>query len=246
MDVQGCTAFVTGSNRGIGRAFVEALQRAGARRIYAAARKVASVADLVAGDPDRIVPIALDITDAEQVAAAIEQAGGVNLLVNNAGISRGVSLIRADSLEGARAEMETNFFGTLMVTRAFAPVLAANGGGAMVNVASISSWVSFPMIGSYSASKAAVHSMTQGVRADLAGQGTQVIGVYPGPVDTDMTESLEMAKVSPSEVAEAALAAVADGTEEVFPDAMAAQIHAGLKQNAKATARRVAAMGSSD
>ncbi len=245
MDVSGCTALVTGSNRGIGRAFVEALQKAGARRIYCAARKTSSVEEMVASDPDRLVPIALDITDDAQIAAAVEQAGDVNLLVNNAGIARGGSLTKAESLEGARAEMDTNYFGTLAMARAFAPVLGANDGGAIVNVLSISGLVNFPMIGSYSASKAAAHSMTQGLRADLAGQGTEVVGVYPGPIDTDMAEDVEMPKAPPSAVAEAALAAVGDGTQDVFPDAMAAQISAGLQQNAKATAKRIAGMAPS-
>ncbi len=245
MDVSGCTALVTGSNRGIGKAFVEALQKAGARRIYCAARKTSSLDELVAGDPDRLVAIALDITNDEQIAAAAAQAGDVSLLINNAGIARGGSLIKAKSLDGARAEMDTNYFGTLAMIRAFAPVLAAGGGGAIVNVLSISGLVSFPMIGSYSASKAAAHSLTQGVRADLAGQGTAVVGVYPGPIDTDMAEDVEMDKAPPSTVAEAALAAVGDGTQDVFPDAMAAQISAGLQQNARATAKRVAGMAPS-
>ncbi len=240
-----CTAFVTGSNRGIGRAFVEALRKAGVRRIYAAARDTASVEDLLAGDQGRIVPVTLDINNDQQIRTAIGQAGDVNLLVNNAGIARGASFIAASSLDAARAEMETNYFGTLAVTRAFAPVLANNGGGAIVNVASIAAWVNFPALGSYSASKAAVHSMTQGVRADLAGQGTAVVGVYPGPVETDMAEGLEMDKAPPSQIAEAALEAVRNGTEDVFPDAMSAQIRAGLKKATKATEKHVASMAPS-
>ena len=245
MDIEGCTALVTGSNRGIGRAYVEALQQVGAKRIYAAARQTASVDDLAASDPDRIVPLALDITDDEQIAAAASIAGEVNLLINNAGIARSASFTTAESLEPARAEMETNYFGTLAMIRAFAPVLVANGGGAIVNVLSISALVSFPMIGSYSASKAAVHSLTQAVRADLRPQGTAVVGVYPGPVDTDMAKGLEMQKATPAQVAEATLTALAEGTDEVFPDPMAAQISSGLQQNAAATARRVAAMSPS-
>ncbi|MEM7586521.1 MAG: SDR family oxidoreductase [Acidobacteriota bacterium] len=245
MDISGRTALVTGSNRGIGRAFAEALRDAGARRVYCAARRPESVEELVATAPDQLVPVTLDITDDAQIAAAVEQAGDVDLLINNAGVARGGSLIKAKSLDGARDDMNTNYFGTLAMIRAFAPVLAAHDGGSIVNVLSISSLVSFPTIGAYSASKAAGHSLTQGVRADLAGQGTQVIGVYPGPIDTDMAEDLEMPKAPPSAVAEATLAALADGTEEVFPDAMAAQISSGVQQNSRATAKRVASMAPS-
>ena len=167
MEIKGCGGFVTGAKRGIGRAFVDALVKAGAARIYAAARNVTSVASLVADDPGLIVAVALDITDPGLVQDAAKRCGDVDLVVNNAGVSQWAQLIGAENLDGARTEMETNYFGTLVMCRAFAPVLAANGGGAIINVLSLAALVNFPVVGSYCASKAAAHSMTLGVRADL-------------------------------------------------------------------------------
>jgi NAD(P)-dependent dehydrogenase (short-subunit alcohol dehydrogenase family) len=242
MKIVNSVALVTGANRGIGRAFVEALQAAGARKIYAAARDTASLDETVAADPKRIVPIALDVTDTKAIRRAVAQASDVTLLVNNAGVAGFAGFIAADSVESARAEMEVNYFGTLDIIRAFAPVLKANGGGAIINLGSIASHVNFPLLGSYSASKAATHSLTQGVRAELRAQGTQVIGVYPGPVDTDMAATFEMDKVPPAQIAEAALTAVAENIEDVFPDQMAADLHSGLLRDPKAVEAQVGEM----
>ena len=240
MEINGTTALVTGANRGIGRAFVEALQAAGAKKIYAAARDIGSL-DHVAGS-DSIVPLALDITDAIRVREVAASLGDVDLLINNACIAKFAGVIAADSLEAARAEIETNYFSTLAVIRAFVPVLKSNGGGAIVNLASVGALVNVPVIGSYCASKAAVHSMTQAVRAELAAQGTLVVGVYPGPIDTEMAASFPMDKAPPSEVAEAVLRAVAEGVEDVFPDAMALGVRDGLLDDGKSVEREFAAM----
>ncbi|MEE9140049.1 MAG: SDR family oxidoreductase [Alphaproteobacteria bacterium] len=242
MDITGSTALVTGANRGIGRAFVEELQQAGAARIYATARDVSTLAELASGDPQRVVPVPLDITDEGQIRDAAAMAGDVNLLVNNAGVAKFAGLIRAENLDAARTEMETNYFGALAMIRAFAPILGANGGGAIVNVLSIASRVNFPMLGSYSASKAAAHSMTQGVRAELSDRGTLVVGVYPGPVETDMVAGLTMPKAPPAEIVRAALEAVITGLEEVYPDPMATELRDGLASDPKSVEKRVAAI----
>jgi NAD(P)-dependent dehydrogenase (short-subunit alcohol dehydrogenase family) len=145
-------------------------------------------------------------------------------------------------MTNARAEMEVNYFGTLAVTRAFAPVLKANGGGVVVNLSSIGGLVTVPVLGSYCASKAAVHAMTQGVRAELMAQGTRVIGVYPGPIDTDMARDFDMDKFPAFRVADALLEAVVNGTEDVFPDDMSATMRVQLLEDPKAVERQFAEM----
>jgi len=242
MEIKETVALVTGANRGIGGAFVEALRNAGVKKIYAAARNTATLAEVVASDPKRISPLELDVTNSQQIRAATELAQDVNLLVNNAGVAFFRGFIAADDLEGARQEMAVNYFGTLEMSRAFAPILKRNGGGAIVNLASIASHVNFPILGPYSASKAAVHSMTQGIRAELSSQGTRVIGIYPGPVDTDMAKDFDAPKVPPLQIAEAALQALAEGTEDVYPDPMAVELHGNLLRDPKAVEKQIGEM----
>ncbi len=239
--IEGAVALVTGANRGIGRAFVQGLLAAGAGRVYAASRDPGGVADLVALGKGRVLPLTLNITDPAQVAAVAETARDINLLINNAGIARFSGLIRAASLESAREEMETNYFGTLNVVRAFAPLLAVRGGGAIVNMVSIAALVNFPMLGSNSASKAALHSLTQCIRAELASQGTLVMGVYPGPVDNGQAD-MDVAKVPAALVVEAVVQALARGDEDVFPDPMAVEIRDAIGRDPKALEQRIAAM----
>ncbi len=218
MTIQESVAFVTGANRGIGKAYIEALVQAGARRIYAAARSADSLKAIVAIAPDRIIPIALDVTNADQVNAAAQTAQDVTLLINNAGVIGAGGLFIANSVETAQWEMNTNYFGTLSMVRAFAPILKRNGGGAIINMLSVVAIANAPIFSSYSASKAALQSLTQGIRAELAQQGTQVIGVFPGPVDTAMAEGVAGDKAEPIAVAKAALQAVEAGVEDVYPD----------------------------
>lgn len=232
MEIENSIALVTGANRGIGRAFVEALLDAGASKVYATARDVSKLDDLA--DDARVIPLALDVTNTAQIEAVAEAASDVTLLINNAGAAGFAGLIAASDIEAARTEMEINYFGLLNTTRAFTKALANNGGGAIVNIASIASYVNFPALGSYSASKAAVHSLTQGIRAELAAQRTQVVGVYPGPIDTDMTASIPMEKTSPLDVVKAVLAGVEAGTDDVYPDPVSAEMHAGILSNFKA------------
>ncbi len=223
MELSNTSALVTGANRGIGRAFVEALLQGGVRRIYATARSLESLQELVALAPERILPLALDITQIDQVQNVAAIAGDISVLINNAGVLGSGGLFTPSSVQTARWEMETNYFGTLSMVRNFAPVLKANGGGAIVNMMSVVAVANAPLFSSYSASKAALHSLTQGIRAELAAQGTLVVGVYPGPVDTAMAEGLPVEKVAPIDVAKASLEAILTGQEVVLPDPVSQQ-----------------------
>lgn len=242
MNIQESVVFVTGASRGIGKAYVEAFVKAGARRIYAAARNINTLDDVVAIAPDQVIPIALDVTQIDQVYAAVQIAQDVTILINNAGVLGSGGLFTNASVETAQWEMETNYFGTLYMIRAFAPILQQNGGGAIVNLLSISSIVNVPVFSSYSASKAALYSLTQGARAELAQQGTQVIGVFPGPVDTAMSEGLPLDKVTPIEVANATLQAIEQGMEEVYPDAVSQHVFANLRVPLKEVEKQFAGM----
>jgi NAD(P)-dependent dehydrogenase (short-subunit alcohol dehydrogenase family) len=242
--IKGTTALVTGANRGIGEAIVEALIAAGATRVYAAARNVGDLAALVALHGSKLVPVALDVTNAKQIAGAVVAAPDVQLLINNAGVAAhvGGSFTDVKWIEAGRQEMEVNFFGTLSVAQAFAPVLARNGGGAMVNIGSVASLVNFPLLAAYSASKAATHSITQAARMMLKSQGTQVFGVYPGPIDTRMAESVPFQKTLASDAARAIVNGIAAGTEEIFPDPMSQAMGAAFLADPKGLERQVGAM----
>lgn len=220
--IKNSVAFVTGSNRGIGRALVEALLARGAKKVYAAARNIDSLSSLVATYPDRVVPIALNVTNPSQIASAAQIAIDTTLLVNNAGVLGNADLFGGD-LAIARQEFEVNYWGALSTTRAFAPILKANGGGAIATVSSIAGLSNFPIAPTYSDSKAAVHSLISGSRLLLAAQGTKVIGIYPGPVETDMIKALEgeMPTTPASDVAAAILDGIESGTEDIFPDTFA-------------------------
>ncbi len=225
MNLNGSVALVTGANRGLGKAFVQALLTAGAQKIYAGARNPTTSTD------PRLQPLKLDITDAHDIAGASEVGRDVTLLINNAGIMRSSPLLAAASVDGARAEMETNYFGTLAMCRAFAPILKRNGGGALVNMLSIVSWFTNPFNGSYSASKAAEWSLTNGVRVELRAQGTLVIGVYASFIDTDMAAQIDAAKIRPEDVAAQTIEAIASGREEVLADERTREVRAALAAN---------------
>jgi NAD(P)-dependent dehydrogenase (short-subunit alcohol dehydrogenase family) len=241
--IAGSVAFVTGANRGIGKALVEALLDGGATKVYAAARSVASLHPLVAKGGARVVPVELDITNAAQLTAAVAQAGDVTLLINNAGILEqfGASFMETTAAP-ARREMDVNVFGTMAVTQQFAPVLARNGGGSIVNLSSLAAVVNFPICIAYSASKAALHSFTQAARLALTAQKTTVIGVYPGPVDTDMATNVPFEKSSPRSVADDILAGIEAGAEDVFPDPMSKQMGQLYMSDPKGIERAIAAM----
>lgn len=242
MELTGKVVLVTGANGGIGEALVKALLDKGVAKVYAAARSSAAVADLVQQHAGRVIALRLDITDASGVAAAAEQCPDVDLLINNAGVNRCEGLMGATGMESAREEMEVNYFGTLAMCRAFSPVLAARGGGAIVNICSIIGLVNLPLNGTYCASKAAGHSLLQGLRAELIARNIHVIGAYPGPVDTRMTSGQEMSKATPDQVAAAIVAGVENGDEDIFPDSMSLGVHAGLQKDSKQVEKEFAAM----
>jgi len=215
MDVTGSVALVTGANRGLGAAFARGLLAAGAKTVYGAART-----PFGAGEPGEpgIVPVTLDITDASAVADAAAKLTDVTLLVNNAGVFHAAHTLDADAEAALRADFETNTVGTFAVARAFAPILAANGGGAIVNVLSIASWAVLPRFTAYAASKAASWSITNSLRLDLREQGTQVMAVHSGFLDTDMAASVTSFKTSPDDVVAQVLSALAEGADEVLVD----------------------------
>jgi NAD(P)-dependent dehydrogenase (short-subunit alcohol dehydrogenase family) len=248
LQIQGRVALVTGANRGIGRALVEALLARGAGKIYASARKPEALADLVATSGARVLALRLDVTNGAQVRQAVAQAGDVDLLVNNAAVVSHAFGGFEDPiwLDAARQEYETNVLGSLRVSQAFAPVLARNGGGTIVNISSVAGLVGFPPVLTYSSSKAALHSLTQSTRQLLRGQETFVVGVYPGPVDTDMAADFTVPKVSAASVATAILDGLEQGLEDIYPDPFAAEYGDAYSVNPKALEGRIAALSVPD
>jgi NAD(P)-dependent dehydrogenase (short-subunit alcohol dehydrogenase family) len=220
VQISGSVVLVTGANRGIGAEFVQQLRDRGAAKIYAAARDAGTVVEA-----DGIEPLRLDVTSQDQVDAAAARATDVQILVNNASILRVQPLVGGD-LGEIRREFETNVFGPLRMSRAFAPLLAANGGGAILNVLSLTSWLAVAGQTSYCATKAAAWSLTEGLRLELADQGTEVVGLHMGPVDTDMGGQVEsgLHKLSPAEVVSAALDGIEAGAIEVLADDLTREV----------------------
>ncbi|MDX3192199.1 SDR family oxidoreductase [Streptomyces sp. MN03-5084-2B] len=221
MEITGAVALVTGANRGLGRRFAAALLERGATKVYAAARNPESI------DLPGVVPLKLDVTDPASIREAAAVAGDVTLLVNNAGSSTGASLL-GGSLEDIRLEMDTHYFGTLAVTREFAPVLERNGGGAVLNVLSVLSWFTAPQAAAYSAAKSAAWSLTNALRLELAPQKTQVTALHVGYMDTDMAKGIDGPKSDPAVVAGLALDGVEEGRFEVLADDVSRNVRAGL------------------
>jgi len=235
-------AFVTGTNRerGIGRAVVRALLKRGARKVYATARDSSQLTDLVREGEGRVVPVELDVTDERAIASLGERFPDVTLVVNNAGLFGNPAPLGDAS--AAAQEMRVNYTAPMLITQSFAPVLAKQPTSAVVNVNSIASFVNFPHGTTYAASKAAAHSLTQAQRRELAPAGTLVVGVYPGPTDTDMADAMKLDKASPASVAEAVLDALESGTEYVYPDPVSQLWSQAHQADAKALEREVATM----
>lgn len=222
MNIQNATVFITGANRGIGLAFAKAALERGARKVYATARNPASVT--LPG----VIPVKLDVTSPEDVRAAVAAAADTTLVINNAGIAVLGSFGAPDAEEVLRRHLETNVLGVLRVSQAFAPVLARNGGGALLNVASIASWISGPLLANYAVSKAALWSLSNALRNDLRAQGTQVLTLHMGFVDTDLTHGVDGPKAAPEDIVARAFDALEAGADEVLADERTREVKRGL------------------
>jgi NAD(P)-dependent dehydrogenase (short-subunit alcohol dehydrogenase family) len=225
MKLDNAVVFVTGANRGLGAEFARQALARGARKVYAGARDPASVTQ------PGVVPVRLDVTDPAQVKAAVEAAGDVTLVINNAGIASFDDLLDENSIQAMQRMMETNVYGLLRVSQAFAPVLAANRGGALLNVLSVASWISTPGLGAYAATKSAAWSVTNGLRIAMKEQGTQVLGLHVGFIDTDLAQGIDLPKIAPADVVIRAFEALEAGEREVQIDEVANLVKRGLSEN---------------
>ncbi len=222
MKIKNAVVLVTGANRGIGLTFARELLARGARKVYAGVRNPATVTQ------SGVQALRLDVNSPEDVAAAAALAPDVTLVINNAGIAQPGGFLVADSEDVARRIFETNFFGVLRVSKAFAPVLKANGGGALLNVLSVASWVNGGELAAYSASKSAAWSLTNALRNELAVQHTQVLALHMAYVDTDLTRGLDAPKSSPDEIVKRALDGLELGLDEVLADELTLQVKRGM------------------
>lgn len=223
MNIEGSIALVTGANRGLGKAYAEALLAAGAAKVYAGARDPSTISD------QRLTPIRLDVTSQGDIAAAAGACRDVNLLINNAGAMLMTPMLAEGSEAALRREMEVNVFGVLAMVGAFAPILAHNGGGAIANMLSVVSWYVYPFNATYCASKHAALAVTDAARIELKAQGTHVVGVYAGFIDTDMAAFIDQPKTPPRQVAERTLDGIRTGKDHVLADTRAEQMWQALR-----------------
>jgi len=238
MNLENKIIFVTGANRGIGKAIVETLLNQPVKKIYAASRNVEGLPKF--GDV-RVVPVKLDITDSAQIRSAVEYANDVDVLINNAGVASFAPIV-AGEFDLLKHDMDVNYFGTLNVVRAFVPVLGKKGVGAIANVISIIGLASMAGVGGYSASKAALYSATQAMRTELKAKNISVHGIFPGPIDTDMSRGLDLPKTSVRAAAENIVHGVAAGLEDIFPDPMSSELAELWAKDPKGLERYFAAM----
>jgi NAD(P)-dependent dehydrogenase (short-subunit alcohol dehydrogenase family) len=225
MNIEGAVVLVTGANRGLGAEYVRQLLDRGASKVYAGARSPESVKNSGA------IPIKLDVTNAADIQAAVAQCNDLTMLINNAGVVIGSRVLAENSLENAKSEFETNVWGPFNLSKAFAPILSANGGGAIVNVLSAVSWMSIKEVATYAMSKSAAWSLTNALRLELARQGTLVVAVHPAFIDTDMAAGVDMPKTSPHQVVERTLDGVAAGLPEVLADDTSAFVKNSLPKH---------------
>ena len=222
MKLENAVVLVTGANRGLGLAFAkEALSR-GARKVYAAARNPDSIT------LEGVIPVKLDVTNKDDIAKLVEQCSDLTLLINNAGVAEIGAMLTEDAETMMRRQLETNLYGPLRLTQSFAPVLATNGGGGIINVLSIASWITGPLLATYSVTKSAAWSMTNAVRQELAAQQTQVLGLHVGFIDTDLTKGLDVPKVSAEQVVNRTFDGLEQGVDQVLADEPTQMIHQAL------------------
>ncbi len=231
MKIKGATALVTGANRGLGFCFVEALAEFGAAKIYATARDIDTLDPLVKKHGGLVVPLALDVTERAQVDAVAEAAQDVTLLLNNAGVLDGRSLLEAPNLSGFEGEMAVNVFGLARMCQAFAPIVEANGGGAIVNMLSVACLVQYPPNGTYTATKAAAMSLTEVMKFELRDRGVEVFGIYAGWIDTEMAGHAAVDKASPDEVARNTMLGIETGDSDIDATAGVAQTRTALRDD---------------
>jgi len=234
MQVKGKVAFVSGSNRGIGKALTIALLEHGAKKVYAGARDITKLDSLKSCYGERLVPIELDVTSDDSINRAAASATDIEILVNNAGIFSVGNFLSGNLLESLQTNFEVNVWGLVKLTNAFLGTLRQQESAAIVSVSSIIGLASMPMGLTYCASKAAVHSVIQGLRGELKDSNIFVVGVYPGPIDTDMTKELEMDKDSPENVAENIIKGLKEGLEDIFPDSMSSEVGQAYFESPKA------------
>jgi NAD(P)-dependent dehydrogenase (short-subunit alcohol dehydrogenase family) len=233
--INGKTVLITGANRGIGKSLVDTFVAHGAGKVYAAVRGLDSAAPLVAEHGELVVPVAIDLGDPASISAAAAAAPDVDIVINNAGVLTTTMPLDENAISSLEFELKINLFGLIHMAQAFAPVLAANGGGAFVQINSVVSMKSFANFSTYSASKAAAYSMTQALRDVLGEGGTRVLSVHPGPIATDMGDSAGLTEIAEpaSLVGEAVVEALASGAFHVWPDTMAKQIGAAYQSFAE-------------
>lgn len=224
MKLKGSVVLVTGANRGLGLEFARQTLVRGAAKVYAGVRDPASVSLPGA------VPVKLDVTKPEQIAEAARSCGDVTVLINNAGIARLGGFLAEDAESLLREQLETNLFGVLRMSRAFAGILGRNGGGAVVNILSILSWINTPTLAGYGVTKSAAWGLTNGLRHELRSQGTQVVGFHGGFIDTDLTRGFDVPKATPEDVVCRTLDALEAGEDEVAVDEPSRQVRQGLSQ----------------
>ena len=222
MNLKDSVVFITGANRGLGLQLAKAALAAGAKKVYGAARDPKSIT--LPG----ITPVQLDVTNHEQIAAVTRELKDVSILINNAGIVRAGGILADNALEQARAELETNLIGPMLLSKGFAPTLKVNGGGAIVNILSVLAWYSQGPTNTYSMSKSAAWALTNGLRGELRAQHTQVLGAHMGYMDTDMTAGIDAPKAKPADIAQAIVSALEAGQDEVLTDDTSRQVKAGF------------------
>lgn len=221
---EGKVVLISGSNRGIGKALTIEFLENGAKKVYAGARNTETLADLKAKYGDRLVPVAIDVTDQNTIDQAAELADDIDILINNAGILSPGGFLGDEAIESLNYHFKVNVLGLINLTNAFVDKLRTRETAAIINISSVAGLANMPMLGTYSASKATVHSITQGIRGELANENILVAGVYPGPIDTDMAKGLEMDKDSPENLAKNVIQALIEGKEDIFPDTMSEQV----------------------